>query len=297
MGSTIRALEACRTPRATARSSTVCALASAAFAALAIALALPPGAARAGSPKPSIEAVWSFNGGEVAVHPGPAGTEVGTVVSLTKFAVCTHPVGEEMWAGMREQSDHSFWGVHQWYLGESEPCTRNQVLGPTAWRVMETSRHDRFLRVCFSAPGSSQPTIAPSGASAGVTYQCYQSALVAHLPTQVPPNSRAGAESFSQIVSLPSAKKCLSRRVIRVHLHNPKHDPLKEVVIRFGRHVVKHVRHGNVFAATVDLRGLPRGTFTIRIRASTVLGRHIAGKRTFHTCRRSIKPTSNHTGG
>jgi hypothetical protein len=118
--------------------------------------------ARAAAP---IEGVWSFNGGRIAVKSSPGGTFTGTVVAPTKFSLCTHPVGEEIWTQMVAQPDGSYWGLHQWFYETSE-CFRNPSLGASAWRVLE-SPQGRYLRVCLSEPGSNlQPTIAADGTAA-----------------------------------------------------------------------------------------------------------------------------------
>jgi hypothetical protein len=38
------------------------------------------------------------------------------------------------------------------------------------------------------------------------------------------------------------------------------------------------------FTATVDLRGLPKGRFTVTIRITTAGGRRITGARKYRTC-------------
>ncbi len=232
------------------------------------------------SATPAIERVWSFNGGEVAIQAQPGGTFVGTVVEPTKFALCTHPVGEQMWTDMRAQSDGSYWGLHQWFY-ETAECVHNPTLGPTAWRVVEAPNGAAHLLVCFSAPGGTQPTIAPSGVSAGVTYGCVNSAEIA------PVNA---VESFTQATSLPASQKCLSRRIFEIHLYQSRYDPFKQVIATLGGHRLKVKRHGNVFVGTIDLKGLPHGAFTLRIHITTVLGHHISGTRTYHTC--ASKPTT-----
>ena len=47
---------------------------------------------------------------------------------------------------------------------------------------------------------------------------------------------------------------------------------------------LKTVRHGDTIVATVSLKGLPKGAFTVIIKATTYLGRHLSGTRTYHTC-------------
>jgi len=158
---------------------------------------------------------------------------------------------------------------------------------------MQAGNGASYLLVCFSSPGGPQPTIAPSGASANVSYECVKSADIAPVPVDVAPSSSAGVESFTRAVSLPSNRKCFSRRVFQIHLKDPKYDPFKEVVVTLGKRRVAVRRHdGKVFVATITLKGLPRGTFTVKIRVTTVLGHHFAGSRTYHTCaKKPLRPT------
>jgi hypothetical protein len=232
---------------------------------------------------PPIEAVWAFNGGEVAVVRQPDGSYAGIVDAPTTFARCSHPVGERMWSDMRPQPDGSYWGLHQWFF-ESEPCQLNPTLGPTTWRVMSAPNGSRYLLVCFSAPGSTQPTIAASGATEHVTYRCYESAQLAPIPLQSSPSSPTAAAQFKHAATLPSNARCLSLRVFKIHLHNPPFDPIKEAVVRLRGRRVAVDRRGKQFSATIDLRGLPKGTFNVKILLTTVLGHHLSGSRTYHTC-------------
>jgi hypothetical protein len=248
-----------------------------------VAILLAVGVAPAGADSP-IEGVWSFNGGKVAIQAQGNGVFDGTVVAPTKFTECFHAVGEQMWSQIRLQPDGSYWGLHQWYF-DSKDCIPNPRLGPTAWRVLTTTSGSRFLRVCFSDPSGPQPTIAPSGTKANVTYGCVDSALIAPLPAV--PNTRGLAD----IVSLPSNKGCFGRKALRIHLRQPKNDPLKKVVVTIngrkakGRRITVK-RHKGVIVTTIIIRHLPQGTFTVKVRATTVLGNHLVGKRTYHSCRK-----------
>lgn len=219
----------------------------------------------------NIEGVWSFNGGDIAVQPAGGGTFKGTVVTETKFAECGHPVGQVIWTKMTPQSDGSYWGFHQWYF-EKALCTLNPTLGPTAWRVIESAKGTRYLRVCLSNPGSSQPTIASNGSNTTTTYGCVSSA-----PATV------GTASFN-LVSLPSAKKCLSLRRFQIHIRDPRNDAFKTVSVTLRHRKIKVVRRDKYFVASINLKGLPLGTFTVKIRGTTLLGHHLTGRRTYHTC-------------
>jgi len=238
------------------------------------------GAASARATAP-IVGVWSFSGGKVAIQAEADGTFTGKVVSPTKFAECTHPVGEDMWTKITAQADGSYWGAHQWFFAGTE-CTPNPVPGPTAWRVLGNSK-SRFLRVCFSDPGSNaQPTIAADGSSANATFGCVDSALISSLP-KLPPTK------LSRYVHMPRGKSCLGSRKLRIHLRDPDNDPFAqiEVTLRSGkfRREARVKRHRHSAIAVVSLMNLPKATFTIRVKATTVLGHHVSLRRGYHLCR------------
>ncbi len=259
--------------------------------AVAVAMFLGVGAASAGA-NSEIEGVWSFNGGQIGIQHLSNGMFAGTVVSETRFAECSHPVGQEIWRGIAEQPDGSYWGLHQWYLG-GPACEENPVLGPTAWRVLKEPNGSRYLRVCFSHPGTSQPTIAADGAPKEpseyaehhVTYGCFNSGLTAPLP--VAPGG-SGTSSSVEHLTLPrtTPTQCLSGRLFKIRLKEPKYDPFKTVTITLSGHRVPTSRRGKYVLATINLSSLSKGTFTLKIRATTVLGHHLSSSRTYHTCKR-----------
>jgi len=229
----------------------------------------------------SLEGVWSFTGGQIAIQPEGNGKFVGIVVQPTKFDTCTHPVGQPIWKEITEQPDGEFTGFHQWYKSDEETgtCVENPVHGPTAWRVISESDGSRYLLVCLSYPGTSQPSIPPGSAGANFTYgkECIHSLLTA-------PLASSAVGSFKEVVSLPSAKKCLSGRRFNIHVHDTKYDPFKSVVVTLRGHKLKIVHSGSTYIATVNLKGLPEGAFTVKITATTYRGDRVSGKRTYHTC-------------
>jgi hypothetical protein len=242
------------------------------------------GSASASAP---IEGIWSFNGGEVGIQQQSGGTFVGTVVAATKFAHCVHNVGEPMWTDMTPQPDGSYWGLHQWFkFSATEECAP-LATGPTAWRVLPAPDGSRFLRVCFSEPGGEQPTIAPDGSSAHVSFECADSALVAALPEA--PGGR--------YVTLPSNSSCVARKKLHIQLRDPKNDPWGKIVVKLKgggvRRLAKVRRHGKNVTATLSLRGLSASPFTVTIHATTVLGNHLSRKRTYSACS-TIPPVHLH---
>jgi hypothetical protein len=262
--------------------------------------AISSSAAAGAASTTSIEGIWAFNDGQIAVVKASHGTFEGKVVAETKFAECDHPVGQEIWVAMAAQSDGSYWGLHQWYLGK---CQENPLRGPTAWRVLEAANGSQYLRVCFSHPGTSQPTIAADGApkeaseyaAYHVTYGCTNSALTARLP--LAPGSGKGRVAGSiERLKLPSAKKCLSVRLFKIHLADPRYDPLKKVTVALRGHEIATSRKGKYVVATINLRGLPKSAFTIKIHATTVLGHHLSAERTYHTCIKKSRRSSKRSG-
>ena len=249
------------------RSGLLCGL-----AALALLLAAAPAAHGQAA---DIEAVWSFSGGQVAVQAQPDGTFTGTVVRVTRFAQCNHPVGEQIWAAMSRQPDGQYWGGHQWFNNaDCSPANR----GPTAFRVLTRPDASRFLRVCFGKPEQpeTQPKIAADGSSTDVTDECVDSDFVSPL---------AARPTVRTIATLPSQgrRRCLSRRSFRIRLKEPPGDALKTAIVSVnGRRVA--TRAGTRITAPIDLKGLPRGRYTVRIVATTVLGRTISGSRRYRTC-------------
>lgn len=253
---------------------------------LLVAGALALGAQSAAADAP-IEGVWSFNGGEVGIQAQPDGTLVGTVVAPTKFSQCFHPVGEQMWTQMRLQPDGSYWGLHQWFFA-TEACQPNPALGLTAWRVLGEGGA-RFLRVCFSEPGSpSQPQISPAGVAIDATFGCVDSTRISSLPA----HSKAQLGSY---VTLPGNRSCIGRSKLRVRVQDPPSDPLERVVVslRSGKvhRTAKAKRQGAAVTATLSLKGLTASRFTVRVRATTVLGEQLSRKRVYRRC--AVAPPHN----
>jgi hypothetical protein len=181
--------------------------------------------------------------------------------------------------------------LHQWYFEPSAAagCTPNPSLGPTAWRILSNAKGESFMRVCFSAPGSnSQPTIAPDGSSAHVTYGCADSAAIAPLPVvsgkEGASKPTSGQISFSHVVVLPGANKCVRGHSLKISLHHAKYDPLKEVVIRVNGKKVADVRGLKKLKKAIVLKHLPKGSYTVKVLAITVLDQRLSGSRRYTAC-------------
>ncbi len=102
--------------------------------------------------------------------------------------------------------------------------------------------------------------------------------VVSPLPVVKPPALLA-----SDIVSLPSAKRCVSRRRFRIRLRAPKGVQLASAEVFVGKKRVKAVK-GKRLTAPIDLRGLPKGRFTVKVVAKAADGRTVTETRRYRTC-------------
>jgi hypothetical protein len=89
-------------------------------------------------------------------------------------------------------------------------------------------------------------------------------------------------------LGLPSSKACVSRRHFRIRIRQIKGFTYRSAKVSVPRRP-SITREGRKIGAPVDLRGLPRGTFTVKIVVTTTTGTKIVGKRTYHTCAKKRK--------
>lgn len=237
-------------------------------------LAAAPAAAQ--SPDP-IEAVWGFSGGQIAVDRQPDGSFIGTIVRPTRLSECTHQNGEQVWTQITAQPDGQYFGRHQYF--RTSDCSFIER-GAIALRVLTNEQGATILRVCFDDPErepNEQPNIAPDGSSTAAQDGCLDSDLVARQPAAPP--------KIDDIASLPPAPKrgCFSRRAFTIRLKEPIGDALASAKVTFNNRNVP-VKRGARLTARVNLRGLPRGRYTVKIVALTVRGKTIRGSRKYRTC-------------
>jgi hypothetical protein len=82
---------------------------------------------------------------------------------------------------------------------------------------------------------------------------------------------------------LPSARSCVPRSRLRIRLKQPKGIAIASATIKVDNKVVKTVK-GRRVTAPVDLRGLPKGRFTVSIAVTTTTGTVVKQTRTYRTC-------------
>jgi len=225
------------------------------------------GPARAVEP---IEGSWLFDNGEVLVQATGPGTFTGTVVKPTQFASCPHPAGQQMW--QISGSGASYTGTHVWYGAD---CTEKPG-GESTWTITSTDPANFTLRFCTVDVGGGPPMFDAAGNPLAGT-------ICNDLKRLLPP---APKPTFATVVSLPKeTRKCRSRRDFRIRLREPKADPLVRATVQVNGRQVR-VLSGARLTAPVNLRGLPKGRYTVKIVATTASGRVIQGTRRYRTCAR-----------
>jgi hypothetical protein len=93
------------------------------------------------------------------------------------------------------------------------------------------------------------------------------------------------------VITAPANNVCVSRRDFTIHVIQIKHLVYRQVSVYVNGHRVSVARGARV-SAPVNLRGLPKGQYTVKIAVTTSSGRRITGTRTYHTC--AAKPLRGH---
>jgi hypothetical protein len=87
----------------------------------------------------------------------------------------------------------------------------------------------------------------------------------------------------ADVITLPSTRACVSRRSFRIRLRQPKGIKIAKATVRLDGKLVKTLTGARV-TAPVDLRGLPKGRFTVTIAVTTSTGTVLRDRRTYRTC-------------
>ncbi len=177
------------------------------------------------------------------------------------------------------RTDHTVacWGDNTFF--ESQPPVGTFTAVSAAPGVSCGLRTDGTL-VCWpggaAAPGPPAPA-APAAPVASATTP--QSGVPGVRLPRLP-----AAFGTNGVFVLPSNRSCVSRRNFRIRVRRQRAGVtlVSAAVSVNGRRVA--VRRGARLTAPVDLRGLPRGRFTVRIGALTADGRAIVGTRRYRTC-------------
>jgi hypothetical protein len=218
--------------------------------------------------------------GCVPVPGSPAGTTCGTQTVACSFPP---PPGEP--ANTTEAGSS---GALAWPNGDRQ----NGYEGPTSW-FSGISANTSSGIVNFSPP-------IPPGGSAYFSLEAPPSAAAIQVgtPTTTTPSGTPSGGlppafgSKGVIQGLPSPKRCLSKRHFTIHIRRYPGITYVEAIVFINRHTVGTRRSkSGQFTAPINLRGLPAGTFPVKITVITTTGGLISGTRTYHTCRKKLPPS------
>ena len=97
----------------------------------------------------------------------------------------------------------------------------------------------------------------------------------------------------TSVIGLPSNKRCVSRRKFRIRIRQPGGIQIQTALVFVNgkkvRVLTRKVFQRKRKVAGVNLRGLPRGTFKVRIVVLTSEGKTLRGTRTYRTCTKKRK--------
>jgi hypothetical protein len=166
--------------------------------------------------------------------------------------------------------------------GSPAGTTQNGYEGPTTW-FSNVAPDGSSGQVEFS------PALAPH-ASTYFSLEAPPSLQALTLGTPVssaPPAATPPAFGAGGVISIPSARKCLSRRTFAIRIRKRAGLQYQEAIVLVNHKRVGVLR-GARLTAPVDLRGLPVGLFSVQITVITTDGRIISGTRRYHTCTRRL---------
>jgi len=168
---------------------------------------------------------------------------------------------------------------------------QNGYEGPTSW----------FSGIATDTSGGTvnfSPAIPPGGS----TYFSLEAppsaaAIMVGTPTTTAPTPTPGKlpPAFGPkgvIRGFPPTRVCLSKRHFVIHIRRYPGISYVEAIVFLNHHTVGTVKsRGGQFSAAINLRGLPAGTFPVKMTVITTTGSIISGTRTYHTCRRKLPPS------
>lgn len=217
--------------------------------------------------------VWEFNGGQVGVIKNPDKSFTGIVVRPTKTGACVHPVGEQMWTGVRLTGNLTWAGKHVWFL--TNPCRLAPATGNTAWKIFKNPGGKTFLRGCYA--NWALPAIAPVFSTDPATPgSCDPGQAGAVIDSDYIPRKKG---TFKAIAKFPKAK-CLGKK-LKLKFVDPPADALATVQVRAGK-FKKTLTRGKLTLTLEVAKGA--GKVKVSVAAKTLLKHRIKGSKTYRTC-------------
>jgi 6-phosphogluconolactonase (cycloisomerase 2 family) len=161
-------------------------------------------------------------------------------------------------------------------LGPLDPVART-----VSYTAANTVTSDRFAIAATDRTGAS----ATQTVDVVVELPACCAPAPAPTPTPTPTPTPAAPVSvpITQVATLPSPKRCVSRRRFRIRLRSIRGNPVVKAEIRLNGKTKRRVS-GRALSLPIDLRGLPKGRWTVEIITTDSKGKKLVGKRRYRTC-------------
>ena len=106
---------------------------------------------------------------------------------------------------------------------------------------------------------------------------------IAAVPAAAAPTPVTPKTVEQVVVGLPSSKRCVSRRAFSIHLRIPAGSTVRSATVSVdGRRVAG--RSGARLTAPINLKGLPKGRYAVRIVLKLANGTSLSATRRYRTC-------------
>jgi hypothetical protein len=138
-----------------------------------------------------------------------------------------------------------------------------------------------WINIAGSGTATAAPTLARAAATCGTDTTTTVTTSAPGTSTTTTSTTTGGPVSGSSVVTF--AKTCTSRRTVSVGLAAPKGKTFAQVKVLLRGKTVKTLT-GKAIKAKVSLKGLPRGRFTVEVRATTTDGQRYVRKHFYVTC-------------
>ena len=111
-------------------------------------------------------------------------------------------------------------------------------------------------------------------------------------PAPVKSTPAVTVKSVEQVIfGLPPTRRCVSRRSFSIHVRAPRGVRLTSATVFVDKRRVA-VRRGKRLTAPVNLKGLPKGRYSVRIVLVLAGGRKVSGTRRYRTCTPKRRPVA-----
>ena len=115
-------------------------------------------------------------------------------------------------------------------------------------------------------------------------------------PPAIPGTPVVAKPTFASLVTLPAISKShqsVSRRLFRIRLTKPKNDTILSAVVVLNGKTLKTLK-GKRVTSVIDLRGLPKGHFTVKVTLKLKSRATVSGTRAYPDVR--VEEVRHHTG-